>query len=245
VTRYDTIGRSYSLTRQTDPRIAAQIDRALEGARSVLNVGAGTGNYESSHFSFVAVEPSPTMLAQRAPGAAPAVRAVAESLPFADGAFDAALAILTVHHWDDVERGLHEMRRVSQRQVVFFFEPEWSNRMWIVADYFPSIRDLISERSAPGSQRLGATLHTGRIETVLVPADCRDGFGGCYWNRPEAYLDPAVQQGMSCFSQMGGATLDAGMRRLRDDLASGAWDARYGHLRGLSEMDLGYRLLVA
>jgi SAM-dependent methyltransferase len=243
--RYDTIGRSYSVTRQTDPRIAAQIDRALGDARTVVNVGAGTGSYESSRFAFVAVEPSPTMLAQRAPGASPAVRAVAEALPFADRAFDAALTVLSAHHWSDIEHGLREMRRVASRQVVFYFEPEWPSRLWLFADYFPWIQELETERAAPGSARFAATLPVQRIETVMVPADCRDGFGGCYWNRPEAYLDPAVQQGMSCFSQMDAAMLDAGMARLRDDLASGEWDARYGHLRGLSEMDLGYRLFVA
>jgi SAM-dependent methyltransferase len=244
VTRYDTIGRSYSVTRQTDPRIAKQINRALGDAKAVVNVGAGTGNYESDAFSFVAVEPSLTMIAQRT-SAAPAVRAVAEALPFADHTFDAALAVLSAHHWTDVERGLREMQRVATRQVVFYFEPEWSNRLWIVADYFPSIRDLVTERAAPDSARLATTLNVQRIETVPVPADCRDGFGGCYWNRPEAYLEPAVQEGMSCFSQMDRSVLHDGMARLRADLASGAWDARYGHLRGLTEMDLGYRLLVA
>jgi SAM-dependent methyltransferase len=243
--RYDTIGRSYAATRQTDPRIAAQINRALGAARSVINVGAGTGSYESDAFAFTAVEPSMTMLRQRTADAAPAVRAVAESLPFADHTFDAALTILSAHHWSDIERGLREMRRVSSRQVVFFFEPEWPSPLWLFADYFPYIRDLVTEHNAPDSARLSATLNVQRIETVMVPADCRDGFGGCYWNRPEAYLDPAVQQGMSCFSQMDEAMLDAGMARLRADLASGAWDARYGHLRGIREMDLGYRLLVA
>jgi ubiquinone/menaquinone biosynthesis C-methylase UbiE len=242
--RYDTIGRTYSTTRQPDPRIGAQINRALGDARTVINVGAGTGSYESDAFSFVAVEPSLTMIANRI-SAAPTVSAVAEALPFADHTFDAALAVLTAHHWNDIERGLREMQRVASKQVVFFFEPEWSNRLWIVADYFPSIRDLVTERAAPDSARLAATLHVQRIETVMVPADCRDGFGGAYWNRPEAYLEPAVQDGMSCFSQMDRTVLHDGMARLQADLASGAWDARYGHLRALTEMDLGYRLLVA
>jgi ubiquinone/menaquinone biosynthesis C-methylase UbiE len=244
-TRYDVIGRSYSATRQTDPRIGAQINRALGNARTVVNVGAGTGSYESDAFTFTAVEPSMTMLRQRAADAAPAIRGVAEALPFADHTFDAALTILSAHHWSDIEQGLREMQRVSSRQVVFYFEPEWPSRLWLFADYFPWIRDLVTEHNAPDTARLSATLSVQRIETVMVSSDCLDGFGGSFWSRPEAYLDPLVQDGMSCFSQMNPTMLDEGMARLRADLASGAWDTRYGHLRELSEMDLGYRLLVA
>ena len=142
------------------------------------------------------------MLHQRASDSAPAVQAVAEYLPFPDGTFDASLAVLTVHHWHDLERGLHELQRVAARQVVFFFEPECAAQLWLVADYFPEILELGSEQAAPGSARLAATLAVERIDVVPVPADCVDGFGGCYWNRPEAYLDRMVQDGMSSFAQL-------------------------------------------
>jgi SAM-dependent methyltransferase len=243
--RYDSIGRTYSATRRADPRLAAQIHAALGDAQRVLNVGAGTGNYEPVDRELVAVEPSRTMLAQRSAGAAPAVQAVAEQLPFGAHAFDATLCVLTVHHWNDLDQGLRELQRVAPMQVLFIFEPAWSNELWLVADYFPSIVDLDTERAAPGSERLAEVLDVERVEPVLVPADCTDGFGGCYWNRPEAYLDPAVQAGMSCFAQLDAAALAEGTERLRADLASGAWDARHGHLRALDEIDLGYRILVA
>jgi SAM-dependent methyltransferase len=245
MTRYDTIGRTYASTRQTEPRIAAQIERALGDARTVINVGAGTGSYESRAFNFLAVEPSLTMLRQRGSDAAPAVRAPAEALPFADGAFDAALAVLTVHHWSGLERGLREMRRVSRRQVVFYFEPATSHTFWLFADYFPETPALISERNAPGTARLSELLPVRAVETVPVPADCRDGFACAFWNRPEAYLDPAVQAGTSTYSQLDPSVIERGSARLRADLESGAWDARYGALRRLGEMDLGYRLLIA
>ena len=245
MTRYDTIGRTYTATRRPDPRIAARIVAALGDAASVVNVGAGTGSYEPDDRSVVAVDPSETMLRQRAAGAAPAVCSRAEALPFPDRAFDAALATLTLHHWDDVEAGLREMARVARRQVVFFFDPAWSKDAWIVAEYLPEILDLDSERRAPGLDRIGAVLDVRGVETVSVPADCVDGFTGAFWNRPEAFLDPAVQAGSSSFSQLDPAVLARGMQQLRRDVESGTWDERHGDLRAMPEIDIGYRLLVA
>jgi SAM-dependent methyltransferase len=245
VIRYDRIGRTYSSTRVADPRIAAQIRAALGNAARVVNVGAGTGNYEPVDLFVVAVEPSRTMLGQRAPGSAPATRATAEALPFPNGAFDAALATLTAHHWSDLDAGLREMQRVARCQVIFYFEPDWADRLWLVRDYFPEVRDLESERGAPDTARLAAVLDVRRVEPILVPANCRDGFGGCFWNRPEAYLDPVVQEGMSFFAQLDPESRRRGTDRLRDDLASGAWDDRHGDLRALDRIDIGYRLLVA
>jgi len=245
VTRYDTIGRTYTSTRRADPRIAEQITAALGDAARVVNVGCGTGNYEPDDRFVAAVDPSITMLRQRPPGTAAAVMSGAEALPFATGAFDAALAVLTVHHWDDVERGLREMQRVARRQVVFSFEPSLSTEFWLVAEYFPEIVDLPTERTFPSIERLGETLAVRDIERVVVPADCHDGFAGCYWNRPEAYLDSVVQEGMSCFAQLDPDIRRRGTERLRADLAAGVWDERHGHLRELAEIDMGYRLLVA
>ncbi|HEY5077422.1 MAG TPA: class I SAM-dependent methyltransferase, partial [Acidimicrobiia bacterium] len=162
MTRYDTIGRTYSSTRRTDPRIEARIAAALgdgttgAGARRetmrgetmrgetmrVVNVGAGAGSYEPADGFVVAADPSVTMLRQRRDDAAPSVLARAEALPFADDTFDAALASLTVHHWDDLERGLREMQRVARRQVIFFFEPSLASSLWFVGEYFPEILDL-------------------------------------------------------------------------------------------------------
>jgi SAM-dependent methyltransferase len=235
----------YSTTRRTDPRVAAPIHAALGAATRVVNIGAGTGSYEPTDCDVVAVEPSRTMLAQRASRAAPAVRGVAEALPFPDDAFDAALAVLTVHHWADLERGLREMKRVASRQVIFCFEPTFANSLWLITDYYPEIRELGSEQAAPGTERLAQTLSVQSVVPVPVPWDCVDGFGGSFWNRPEAYLDPVVQAGMSSFAQFDPAVRARGDARLREDLDSGAWDAKYGHLRAKTEIDLGYRLVTA
>jgi SAM-dependent methyltransferase len=245
VTRYDTIGRTYSATRRADPRIAARIVGALGDAPTVVNVGAGTGSYEPDDRVVVAVDPSITMLRQRDARAAPAVLARAEALPFGDGMFGAALASLTVHHWNDIEGGLREMARVARRQVVFYFEPAQSPSAWIVKEYLPEILELASEQNAPGLERIASVLAVRHVEPVPVPADCADGFTGAFWNRPEAYLDPAVQAGSSSFAQLPPETLRAGIERLRRDLETGAWDERHGALRAMRETDIGYRLLVA
>ncbi len=244
-TRYDRIGTSYARTRRTDPRVAAQIRAALGDARRIVNVGAGAGSYEPGDLEVVAIEPSPTMYRQRPAGAAPVARAAAEALPFADAAFDAALAIFTVHHWTDSARGLEEMRRVARRQVILSYDALVEQDFWLVEDYFPEVNALDAGSVGYTSEAIGRVLPVVRVEPVLVPADCVDGFMACYWNRPEAYVDPDVQAGISGLARLDPDVRARGTEHLRRDLASGEWDARYGHLRALTELDVGYRLIVA
>ena len=241
---YQTIGAGYSAVRRPDPRIQQLIDTALGDARTVVNVGAGTGNYEPADRRVVAVEPSLAMISQRRPEAGSATRAVAEALPFGDQTFDAALATFTLHHWTDIAIGLSEMRRVARRQVILLFEPWESWEFWLV-EYFPECLSLPSEVNAPGVEDVQALLDVHTITPAPVPADCIDGFAGAYWRRPEAYLDPAVRAGISSLAQLPTEAAERSVQKLRQDLASGEWDARYGHLRELAELDLGYRLLIA
>jgi SAM-dependent methyltransferase len=241
---YEAIGRGYAARRREDPRIARRIWSALGTAERLVNVGAGTGSYEPTDRQVVAVEPASTMLLQRAPTAAPAVRGRAEALPFPDTSFDAALAVLTLHHWTDLDEGLAELRRVAARQVLFLFEPAEVRRFWAV-EYFPEAMDLPSERRAPGVEHLRHRLDVREVHAVPVPLDCTDGFGAAYWGRPEAYLDPGVQASQSWLAQLGEAERGAGSERLASDLRSGRWDERFGHLRRLDELDVGYRLVVA
>lgn len=241
---YDTIGVDYAAMRREDPRIAARIRAALGEARSVLNVGAGAGSYEPPDLDVTAVEPSEVMRAQRAPDAAPVVSAGAERLPFPDGSFDAAMAILSDHHWSDHDRGLAELRRVARDRVVLFtWDPGTAGDAWVVRHYFPGFQRLCPPGYA--LERTLARLGGGRIEPVPVPHDCVDGFFHAYWRRPHAYLDPEVRAGISVFSLLAAAEVDEGVRRLRADLESGEWHRRHGGLEGLDELDLGYRLVVA
>jgi hypothetical protein len=239
---YDTIGRTYNETRGEDPRIAAVLHAALGDARTVVNVGAGTGAYEPRDRWVLAIEPSETMIAQRPQSAAPVVRARAESLPLADDTVDAAMATMTVHHWGDWRAGIAEMRRVARRRlVVWSFDPEAIDRLWLVSDYIPQLIDYERVRCPPVDE-LAEAMGGARVEPVPIPRDCRDGLLAAFYARPERYLDPIVRAGMSPF-----ATLEAhaGLKRLADDLDSGAWEERHGHVRELSELEAGYRLFVA
>jgi SAM-dependent methyltransferase len=242
---YDRIGEQYSRGRQPDPRIAAAIWAALRDASSVVNVGAGSGSYEPPGRHVVAVEPSTVMLSQRPPDAAVAVRAAAEALPFRDGDFDAAMGVLTVHHWRDRARGLAEMRRVARGPVVLFTRDPQPVPFWWLHHYFPATARLEASRETPLDELAG--MLGGRLEVtpVPIPADCTDGFNAAYWRRPRAYLDPQVWRPMSALSLIPEADRAEGMRRLRADLDSGEWDRQWGYLLDLDELDLGYRVLTA
>jgi SAM-dependent methyltransferase len=242
--RYECIGRGYAAARREDPRIAAQVRAALGPSRTVVNVGAGTGNYEPRDRFVVAVDPSPRMLAQRGDRPGLPVEGVAEALPFPDGAFDAALAVLTLHHWSDLAAGVAELRRVARRQVVFLFDFDDADRFWAI-DYWPEAAELPTEVDAPSVERLRSLLDVREVWSVPVPLDCTDGFGAAFYGRPEAYLDPGVQAGMSWLALLPDDVRAAGSARLAADLDSGAWDRRLGHLRELPELDAGYRLVIA
>ena len=239
---YDVIGRSYSTRRQADPRLAARLGALMGFDTTVLNVGAGTGSYEPSRSGIVAVEPSTIMIRQRPPSAAPAVRAVAEALPFQDGAFDVVLAILTVHHWSDQKRGLQECARVARHRVVILTWDPSADGFWLVRDYFPEILAL-DRQIFPSMELLSGVFGSINVQPLAIPGDCVDGFLGAYWQRPEAYLDEEVRAGISAFSRL--PNVDQQLERLRCDLASGNWDRRNAALRRRADFDLGYRLVVA
>ncbi|HEY1633317.1 MAG TPA: class I SAM-dependent methyltransferase [Acidimicrobiales bacterium] len=242
--RYDDIGRSYARHRRPDPRIARQINDALGDADRVVDVGAGTGSYEPSNRRVVAVDPSPVMIAQRSTGAGPVVRGVAEDLPFPAGSFDAALAILSLHHWSDKARGLAQLRRVAKRRVVLCFDAALEHTFWLVRDYLPEIAALDYGPDLSPEQVADA-LDADRVDVVPVPWDCRDGFLCAYWRRPDAYLDASVRSCISGLARLDPSVARRGIDRLRTDLRTGRWATRHANLLERSDMDLGYRLVIA
>jgi SAM-dependent methyltransferase len=239
---YDTIGATYTVTRRTEPRIAAQVWAALGDARTVLNVGAGTGSYEPPGRDVLALEPSAVMRSQRPAGAAPCLAGSAESLPFGDQSFDAAMAFATVHHWQDPIAGLREMRRVARRVVVFTCDTSDPDRFWLNRDYLPEFADLLAGR--PALTELACAIGA-RTEPVPVPWDCADGFHEAYWRRPEAYLEENVRRGISTWARIGPDAEQRAVHSLRDDLASGRWAERNRDLLDLEAAELGLRLLIA
>ncbi len=241
---YDRLGVGYTTTRREDPRIAAAIHGALGDAVTVVNVGAGAGSYEPGDRRVVAIEPSPVMIAQRRPDAAPAIIASAEALPLADASVDAAMAVLTDHHWADRAKGLREMRRVARlRAIVFQHDPVVADRFWLTRDYLPTFRrrlqgKVLTEMMRPLGDRL-------ELRPVPLPHDCRDGFLAAHWRRPRAYLEPAVRAGVSVFALLPDDEVAQAVARLRADLDSGAWERRNADILDLDELDLGFRVVVA
>ena len=241
---YDRIGGEYALQRKPDSRWVKRIHAVLEGEKTLLNVGAGTGSYEPAFMSVIALEPSHVMIRQRSPTAAPAVCGIAERLPFVDRAFDVALAVLTVHHWRDPDAGLAEMRRVSRKQVVVTWDPGvFAQQFWFVRDYLPEAAERESEAAALAT--VATRLAPVSVEPLTVPANCTDGFFGAFWRRPRAYLDSNARRAISGLALLDEPIVSAAVERLRADLDSGGWLRRYADLLERDEIDLGYRLVVS
>ncbi|GGJ90822.1 hypothetical protein GCM10011583_22810 [Streptomyces camponoticapitis] len=228
---YGTIGGGYADHRRPDERIAARITEALGLSRTVLNVGAGAGSYESTELDVTAVEPSAAMRAQRPAHLPAAVDAVAEDLPFGDGTFDAAMTTFSIHQWSDFEAGLREMRRVARGPVVILTcDPDLVREFWLY-EYAPAILDTEARRY-PSIETIARTLG-GRVSVrpVPIPVDCTDGFNEAYYARPERLLDPRARQACSAWSFVAADERERYVEALRGDLESGAWDRRHGSLR--------------
>jgi SAM-dependent methyltransferase len=241
---YDSIGQAYRASRRADPRIASAIMDALGDVASVVNVGAGTGSYEPRQ-TIAAIEPSRVMIAQRPPGSAPAVQAVAEHIPLRDRCTDAAMAVLTVHHWSDAAAGLAEMRRIARRRLVFFtWYPQTFTSFWLLSEYLSEAAEVDPAMTEP-LEILARLLTDAEVRPVPVPHDCADGFAAAYWRRPAAYLDPTIRAGISMLAKTGEEALRAGLSRLADDLRTGRWHDNHADLIQLDSLDVGYRLLIA
>lgn len=229
---YDTIGINYANLRQPDPRIEAAIAAALGDAVTVLNVGAGTGSYELTDRTVTALEPSIEMIRQRPAGAAPVIRGVAEDLPFADNAFDAVMAVLTVHHWSDQPKGLAELRRVARGPtVILTFDP--AHRGFWLTDYLPELISIDAAQMPPMSA-YAAALGPVQITPVPIPRDCADGFLAAYWRRPTAYLDPRIRAAISCFRAI--EDVEAKLARLARDLETRGVGGKVRGFAGAGEL---------
>lgn len=229
---YESPEYEYSNQRKEEPEIAARIRNALGSASTVLNVGAGAGSYEPDDRHVIAVEPSSRMRAQRlARGLPPAVIARADKLPFDDNSFDASMALLTVHHWPDLQAGLKEVLRVTKKKIVIMtFDPEALDEFWNV-HYFPELVD-IERRRYPGIAELTALPGCkALVEKVPVPLNCRDGFQEAFYGRPEEFLKKEVRESQSAWGYLEQGAEDRLVSAFASELESGRWDERFGHFR--------------
>jgi SAM-dependent methyltransferase len=242
---YDRSGHDYSRVRRADPRIAAELHAALGDAKTVLNVGAGAGSYEPTDRYVVPLEPSRVMRSQRPRHLAPALTGSADAIPFDDDAFDAAMVVLSVHHWTDRSRCLREIRRVTRGPVlVLTFDPDAPTEFWM-GDYAPEL--VAIERQRYGTLDSVTTPLGGRVRVIPieVPRDCLDGFQVAFYARPDAFLDPLIRRAQSAWSSLAPGVEDRIVKALSADLGSGRWEEKYGHLRDVPAIPCQLRLIVA
>lgn len=245
--RYDEIGCDYATTRREDPRLRDRVLSALGDSGTIVNVGAGTGSYEPRDRYVIAIEPSDVMAAQRPGELVPAIRGSAAPLMLRDNCVDAAMAILTLHHWDDqLEAGVRELRRVARGPVVILtIDADVSANMWLLRDYLPEAVAL-DRATFPALARLAEWLGgTVEVETILTTRDTPDWTLASFWAHPERVLDEAARNATSGFARMDPAVVKRVVAEVDKDLRDGTWDRRYGHLRNLDELDVGMRLVVA
>lgn len=243
---YDKSGTAYTPYRQGDPRIATQIHAALGNAATLLNVGAGAGSYEPADRYVTAVEPSAAMRAQRIiQGRPPAISGYAANLPFDDQSFDAAMALVTVHHWPDSAKGLQELRRVTKGPVIVMtFDPDALDQFWN-AQYFPELVAVEKARYPAITSITAALGGTATVQDIAIPLDCSDGFQEAFYGRPEAFLDPGIRKAQSAWDFLPPSLEVVLVQRLADALASGAWDKQYGHFRTQESFTGALRLITA
>lgn len=241
-TLYDKIGQGYSAGRQTDPYIASQIYAELQGAESILNIGAGTGSYEPPNINLIAIEPSIRMIRQRLPGSHPVLQASSEYLPFTDKCFSHTMTVLSMHHWQNRTKAFAEIERVTRESFVAVTWLPESNPFWLTQDYFPELYET-DRLIFPNLDELYAGFKNITIKKLPIPADCKDGFMAAYWRRPRAYLDENIRRGISTFYKL--SNISTGLLRLENELNDGRWYKKYGDLLNLDFLDVGYRIITA
>lgn len=242
---YATIGPGYASYRQPEPLIYERIVRALGDARTVLNVGAGTGSYEPLDRKVVAIEPSALMRSQRPPHLVRAVEGVAEKLLYPDRYFEASMATFTVHQWKNVQAGLTEMRRVTKGPVVILTcDPDDVNRFWL-REYAPEV--LATEARRYPAMFVIKQILAGAVDiaTVPIPLNCKDGFNEAYYGRPEKLLETGARLACSAWSLIDQSVARSYVARLSLDLQNGLWDSKYGYLRSQPNFEGSLRLIVS
>lgn len=239
---YDDIGVSYSVTRCTDPKIAQQLFRELQGATRIVNIGAGTGSYEPDNVELVAVEPSSEMISQRRTGSHRVEKAFAEKLPFESNSFSHAMTVLSMHHWENRPLAFSEINRVATEKFVAITWDPKADPFWLTRDYFPEIYEM-DKRIFPELEELSEYFDEVEMSPLQIPGDCKDGFLAAFWKRPEAYLRSEVRRSTSAFAKI--RNQSEGLKKLEADLASGRWAQNNQSILSTPFLDAGYKVISA
>lgn len=253
---YDSIGKKYATSRVPDSRIVnAVIDLLdLPEGSTIADIGAGTGGYSlalaNQGFSVYAVEPSSVMRSQAVEH--PQVKwfsGYAEALPLPDKSVDAVVSILTIHHFYHLEKAFQEMQRIVRNGaiVLLTFDIRLAEKIWLY-DYFPWLwEDALRFLAIAEITNLIQSNTRRYVETfpLMLPDDLSDLFAAAAWKRPEMYLNRDIRAGISSFALADESLVEQGVKSLTADLNSHQWDSKYGEIRKLTEIDVGYRFLRA
>lgn len=253
--KYDSIGSGYTATRAADPRITKRLIELLDLPEdaSLLDVGAGTGNYSfamaEAGFKVSALEPSRVMREQGKKHSRLSWHdGTAEELPFASSSFDGIIMTLCMHHFTNWRASLREADRVvSEGPIVILTYDAYSESGFWLFDYFPSFlekdREWFPQMDAYMECATKTLAKNIEIHPFPLPSDLIDHFAAAGWARPEIYLDNDYRSGISSFASVDKKVVENGLRKLEEDLASGRWDEKFGKLRNQSSFDIGYRLV--
>ena len=255
MTLYNSIGKGYDRTRQSDRRIVDRLIELLDLrlGSTIADVGAGTGNYSNAianqGYKIIAIEPSATMQAQAQPYKDVSwISAAAESIPLEDNTVDGAIVMLALHHFQNINRGLKEINRITKGKIVIFaFEQGKIPDFWLT-DYFPAfITDTLA--TFPSTDAIASAIEqitNKKVDIIpfLLPSDLQDMFAAAGWQKPEIYLHESVRKGISTFAKMDDSELERGINKLAEDLENGVWLEKYGYLKQQQTYDAGYRIFV-
>jgi SAM-dependent methyltransferase len=211
----------------------------------VLNVGAGAGSYEPQDRYVVALEPSAAMRAQRPAHLVPAIHGIAEDLSLDDQSVDASMALVTVHQWSSLQKGLSELCRVTRGPILILTsDRDALDRYWL-ADYVPELIAVEYHRYPPLQKIRDGLRGIVKIHNVPIPIDCVDGFTEAFYARPEKFLSPEVRKAQSAWGFVEDEIEKHFVSTLADDLQSGTWDKRYGQWRDKPFYEGSLRLIVS
>lgn len=254
-TTYDEIGATYNGTRQADLYLTGRLLDLLQPApdKLYLDIGCGTGNYTialaDKDVNFYGVEPSETMLqeARSRHKKITWLQGTAENIPVVNNLFDAAIATLTIHHWNDLNKSFSELHRVLKdngKIVLFTSTPEQMEGYWL-NHYFPEMLKKAASQMPSFAIIEQACMVNGfeikNTEEYNIQDDLQDRFLYIGKNNPELYFDENIRSGISAFAALANEDeTQSGLLKLRADLQNGTFKS----VKDQYENELGDYLFI-